>query len=387
MTRLLSISSSRADIGILQPVWRAAAADGELHILLTGMHCAAPDAEIEIPASAILHRGGADLAGATASQAAHAMTGVGGATADCLDSVEPDAVLVVGDRLDMLPAATATVPYNVPLVHLHGGEITEGALDDRVRHAITKLAHLHCVSSAGARRRLVAMGEAESRIRLTGAPGLDTLRAAPELSADAFADALKMPDIEGLRLVTVHPETNATKPLAALDAVLAALESDPVATLITAPNSDPGGQHARDRIIDYVDQRPWAAFVDTLGSRLYPNALRHAALMLGNSSSGLIEAGLFGLPVINVGDRQRGRECGDNVTHVPSDASAVKAALANLGRRPARRLVESLYGDGRSGPRVAAALHEAAKDPNLMRKPPLVIDLPNAVPAEKVSSC
>ncbi len=383
MTRLLSISSSRADVGILQPVWRAAAAERDLHVLLTGMHCAATAGDIEVPASATLHRGGADLAGATASEAARAMAAVGTATAACLDTVDPDAVLVVGDRLDMLPAATATVPYNVPLVHLHGGEITEGALDDRVRHAITKLAHLHCVSSEGARRRLIAMGEAEARIHLTGAPGLDTLRAAPEMTAADFADALGMRDIAGLRLVTVHPETNAKQPLAALEAVLAALDAEPLPTLFTAPNSDPGGARVRAQISDFVEQRRWASFTESLGSRLYPNALRHAALMLGNSSSGLIEAGLFGLPVIDVGDRQGGREYGANVTRVANDATSIKAVLAGLGARPERRALVSLYGDGRSGPRVAEAWRAAAEEPGLMRKPAPVIDLP----ALEASSC
>ena len=383
MTRLLSISSSRADVGILQPVWRAAAAESDLHVLLTGMHCAATAGDVEVPASATLHRGGADLAGATASEAARAMAAVGTATAACLDTVDPDAVLVVGDRLDMLPAATATVPYNVPLVHLHGGEITEGALDDRVRHAITKLAHLHCVSSEGARRRLIAMGEAEARIHLTGAPGLDTLRAAPEMTAADFADALGMRDIAGLRLVTVHPETNAKQPLAALEAVLAALDAEPLPTLFTAPNSDPGGARVRAQISDFVEQRRWASFTESLGSRLYPNALRHAALMLGNSSSGLIEAGLFGLPVIDVGDRQGGREYGANVTRVANDATSIKAVLAGLGARPERRALVSLYGDGRSGPRVAEAWRAAAEEPGLMRKPAPVIDLP----ALEASSC
>jgi UDP-hydrolysing UDP-N-acetyl-D-glucosamine 2-epimerase len=383
MTRLLSISSSRADVGILQPVWRAAAPESDLHVLLTGMHCAATAGEIETPKSANFHRGGTGLAGATASEAARAMAAVGTATAACLDTVDPDAVLVVGDRLDMLPAATATVPYNVPLVHLHGGEITEGALDDRVRHAITKLAHLHCVSSEGARRRLIAMGEAEARIHLTGAPGLDTLRAAPEMTAADFADALGMRDIAGLRLVTVHPETNAKQPLAALEAVLAALDAEPLPTLFTAPNSDPGGARVRAQISDFVEQRRWASFTESLGSRLYPNALRHAALMLGNSSSGLIEAGLFGLPVIDVGDRQGGREYGANVTRVANDATSIKAVLAGLGARPERRALVSLYGDGRSGPRVAEAWRAAAEEPGLMRKPAPVIDLP----ALEASSC
>ena len=366
MTRLLSISSSRADVGILQPVWRAAAPDCELHILLTGMHCAATAGDIDAPAAAMLHRGGADLAGADASQAAHAMAAVFAATADCLDTVNPDVVLVVGDRLDMIPAACATVPYTVPLVHLHGGEITEGALDDQVRHAITKLAHLHCVSGESARRRLLAMGEADARIRITGAPGLDTLRAAPELSETEFAAALGMGDIAGLRLVTVHPETNAREPLAALDAVLGALDVNPSPTLFTAPNSDPGGARAYERIVGYVNDRPWAMFIESLGSKLYPNALRHAAVMLGNSSSGLIEAGLFGLPVIDVGDRQRGRDHGDNVIHVIATAASVQAALA---RPLARHAAVSPYGDGRSGPRVAAVWCAAAKDADLMRKP------------------
>ena len=384
MTRLLSISSSRADVGILQPVWRAAAADCELHILLTGMHCAATAGDVDAPASAILHRGGADLAGATASQAAHAMAAVGTAAATCLDAVKPAAVLVVGDRLDMLPAVTATVPYNVPLVHLHGGEITEGALDDRARHAITKLAHLHCVSGESARRRLLAMGESSARIHVTGAPGLDTLRAAPKLSAAAFAEAIGMTDIAGLRLVTVHPETNAPEPLAALEAVLGALDAKPSPTLFTAPNSDPGGARARERIIDYVNDRPWASFIESLGSKLYPNALRHAAVMLGNSSSGLIEAGLFGLPVIDVGDRQRGRDHGDNVIHVTANAASVQAALARpLARYPAL----SLYGDGQSGPRVAAAWRDAANDADLMRKPAPVIDLPTGDASLRVSTC
>ena len=154
--------------------------------------------------------------------------------------------------------------------------------------------------------------------------------------------------------------------MAALDAVLGALDVNPSPTLFTAPNSDPGGARAYERIVGYVNDRPWAMFIESLGSKLYPNALRHAAVMLGNSSSGLIEAGLFGLPVIDVGDRQRGRDHGDNVIHVIATAASVQAALARpLARHPA----VSPYGDGRSGPRVAAAWCAAAKDADLMRKP------------------
>lgn len=372
MPRILSISSSRADVGILLPVWRALAADSgcELHVLLTGMHAASASAAI-VPPGVAVHRGGADLGGAAPEGAAAAMASIlahaGGVYAD----VRPDAVLVIGDRLDMIPAALAAVPFNLPLAHLHGGEITEGALDDRLRHAISKLAHLHFVSTPVARRRLLAMGEEDWRIHVTGAPGLDSLRSAPALTRRAFLEAVGFaaePSDSGFRLVTVHPETNADDPLAPLHAVLAALDMRPGLTLFTAPNSDPGGSTMREMIAKFVAARGWARYRETLGPELYPNALRHAGVMVGNSSSGIVEAGLFGLPVIDVGDRQKGRESGRNVIHVRASAGDVSNALAALGEKPVRIETESVYGDGMSGPRVAAALLGALASPDLRRK-------------------
>jgi UDP-N-acetylglucosamine 2-epimerase len=168
--------------------------------------------------------------------------------------------------------------------------------------------------------------------------------------------------------VTVHPETNATDPAAPLKAVLAALETRSQATLFTAPNRDPGGAAIRSRIEAFVARHDWARFRDTLGSRLYPNALRHAQLMLGNSSSGIIEAGPFGLPVIDVGDRQRGRERGANVESVPADAAAVGAALDCLAAAPVRRPPDSPYGDGRAGARVAQVLIDLPPAGTLLHK-------------------
>ena len=156
--------------------------------------------------------------------------------------------------------------------------------------------------------------------------------------------------------ITVHSETNGTDPLAPLDAVLHALEKRPAPTLITAPNSDPGGAEIRRRIDTFVARHRWARFRDTLGAQLYANALRHAAIMVGNSSSGIIEAGLFGLPVINVGDRQKGRERGNNVTDIGNNTDAIGVALDRLGSVPARLAASSLYGDGNAGPRVAEVL-------------------------------
>ena len=364
---MLSVSSSRADVGVLAPVWWALTdtIDTDLHIFLTGMHQAKGAPSVDgVPDRATVHTGGADLGGETGSQAADAMASITHSAGDVLAKTQPQVVLIIGDRLDMLPAAVATLPFNLPLVHLHGGEITEGAVDDRIRHALSKMAHLHCVSSESARARLQAMGEADWRITVTGAPGLDTLLAAPELSVAEFVDEAGLTDIgdhlAALRLVTVHPETNAPNPLAPLDAVLGALDARPNPTLITAPNNDPGGGEARRRIDHFVAARPWAVFIDTLGRRLYPNALRHASVMVGNSSSGIIEAGLFGLPVIDVGDRQTGRQRGENVIDVTSSVGAVLAALDRVACNRKRFARNTIYGDGAAAPRIAMVVRSGA---------------------------
>jgi UDP-hydrolysing UDP-N-acetyl-D-glucosamine 2-epimerase len=325
MTRILSVSSGRADMGVLVPIWQALAERPgvELHVLLTGMHLAPGAAAAEgIPDAATVH--------------------------------------VAGDRLDMLPAALASLPFNVPLVHVHGGEITNGAVDDRIRHALSKLSHLHCVSSQHARTILRAMGEEDWRINVTGSPTLDTLIAAPAFDAPAFARSVGLSCAggydEGFRLVTVHPETNSTDPFAPMRSVLEALRAHPGRVLFTAPNSDPGGAQLRCEVEAFCATEPKAHFVDTLGQNNYASALRHATLMLGNSSSGIIEAGLFGLPVINVGERQAGRLRGDNVIDVANDADSIVAALERIESEPIRYTGGSPYGDSASGPRIADIL-------------------------------
>lgn len=363
MTRILSVSAGRSDVGILAPVWRALAERPgvELHVLLTGMHLAPGAAAAEgMPAAATVHVAGADMGGGEAAAAAEAMALISKATGEVIEQTAPDVMLVVGDRLDMLPAALASLPFNLPLVHIHGGEITDGAVDDRIRHALSKLSHLHCVSSQHARTILHEMGEDDWRINVTGSPTLDTLLAAPTVDAPAFASAVGLPcagaDGGGFRLVTVHPETNSNDPLAPMRSVIEALRAHPGRVLFTAPNSDPGGAELRREVEAFCADAPGACFVDTLGPSKYASALRHATLMLGNSSSGIIEAGLFGLPAINVGERQAGRLRGDNVVDVPSDADSIAAALKHIESKPIRHAGGSPYGDGASGPRIAEIL-------------------------------
>lgn len=356
MTRVLSVSSGRADVGGLAPVWQALAADPsvELHVFLTGMHVANDSAaRAALPGKAIVYTDGADMGGDTAETAGAAMAAILAATSRLCAAIAPDVMVVIGDRLDMIPAALAALPYNLPLVHLHGGELSQGAVDDRGRHALTKLSHVHCVATVEAAERICRMGEEAWRIHVTGAPGLDSLVKAPTMSAEEVRAELSLPALDALRLVTVHPETNSDDPAAPLDAVLAALEARPAATLFTASNSDPGGAEFRRRIEAFTRSHHWAMFRDTLGTRLYANVMRYAMVMVGNSSSGIIEAGCFGLPVVNVGRRQEGRTHGPNVHDCPNDADALRRVLDKLKASPVRMGAQSLYGDGRSGPRIA----------------------------------
>ncbi len=200
---------------------------------------------------------------------------------------------------------------------------------------------------------------------MTGAPGLDSLIEAPVLDRAAFARAVGLESIDGLRLVTVHPETNAADPLAPVDAVLGALDATPGPSLITAPNADPGGAEARARIDAFLTRHSRAVFRDTLGASLYANALRHAAVMVGNSSSGVIEAGLFGLPVVNVGERQGGRQRGANVRDCPAEVGAVEHLLSTV---PGRMAPSCPYGDGHAAPRVAATVTELHDTTRLLFK-------------------
>lgn len=371
--RILSVSTSRADIGIFRPLWREMARhqDIESHVLLTGMHIGNEDAaHRQMPAGMACHVIGSDLGGGDAQHAAAGMADIMAGAAQVYGAVSPDLILVIGDRLDMAPAAFAAVPFNIPLAHVHGGELTEGAVDDRLRHAVTKFAHLHFTANTEAARRVSRMGEEAWRIHVCGAPGLDTLNDAPPMTRAAVFEALGLADAGPLRLVTVHPETNSADPLAPMTAVLEALRQVPaLPTVFTAPNSDPGGAQMRELISRFAEQNTWSAYRDTLGSDLYVNVMRQAGVMIGNSSSGLVEAPLVGLPVINIGNRQGGRLAADNVMTCASDAGEIAALLNRLTASAYRRLPVSFpYGDGQAAPRIVAVLRSLGRHERLLGK-------------------
>jgi UDP-hydrolysing UDP-N-acetyl-D-glucosamine 2-epimerase len=284
----------------------------------------------------------------------------------------PDLLVVLGDRYEMLGAALAALPFGLPVAHLHGGEVTEGAIDEQIRHAITKLAHLHFPAAEPYAARVRQLGEEAWRVHCCGAPGLDRLRARATLSREALGQRLGRPLGRPTLLVTFHPET-----LAAADVprhaeeLTAALEKVDGEIVATAPGADTGHRAISAALERLAGRRPATQVVTTLGDDVYCSLLREADVMVGNSSSGLIEAPTFGLPVVNVGDRQRGRLRAANVLDTGHDreaiAEAIRQALDPAFRRRLAGLVNP-YGDGHAAPRIARILREVELGPRLVRK-------------------
>jgi UDP-hydrolysing UDP-N-acetyl-D-glucosamine 2-epimerase len=306
-----------------------------------------------------------------ATQAATTLEAVG----TTLRGAPPDALLLVGDRLETAAAALAATLERVPIIHLHGGEQTLGAFDDALRHAITKLSHLHLVSHEEHARRVVAMGEDPASVHVVGAPGLDAAvrEDLPERSdlARDLGLALDAPVV----LVTVHPTTLDPDPSAAAKAVVAAMDAVEATYVITLPNADPGGDAVRDLLAAAAAAWPRRVAVDALGERRYWGLLRIADAMLGNSSSALIEAPAVDLPAVDVGDRQAGRRAGPNVLHAPADRRHVTDALREALDPTTRAQVAAArpeLADGRAGQRIADII-AAWRPPRPPRKPPITV--------------
>ena len=296
---------------------------------------------------------------------------IASAVGEVIRSVDARALVVLGDRWELLFAVPPATVAAVPVVHLHGGEVTEGAIDDRVRHAISKLADLHCVSTPMAARRLRQLGESSDRISVTGAPSLDCLTATAPLDGREIAaivgDAWRRP----LALVTYHPET--TAPENSGDAARLVFDACAEASgtvVVTEPGLDIGRELVLHEINRAVAHHANLVYLPTLGHSYIP-LLASADFVAGNSSSGIIEAATFGVPVVDVGDRQKGRERGPNVVHSPAQAERLREAIAtvqDLSFRATARQAPNLYGDGGASNRIVELVHRACTT-DLRRKP------------------
>ncbi|MAD74951.1 MAG: UDP-N-acetylglucosamine 2-epimerase (hydrolyzing) [Rheinheimera sp.] len=253
--------------------------------------------------------------------------------ADSLSRLQPDVLILLGDRFEALAAAQAAMLMKIPVLHLHGGEITEGATDDAIRHAITKLSYWHATSTEVYRQRVIQLGESPERVKNVGAIGLDHLKRTRLLSRDQLADALDFKLNQPYFVVTYHPVTLAEEPpLASFNALLNALDQfKQYQIILTYPNADEGGRQIIERLLSYAAEQPDRVLaVTSLGQLRYLSAVKHAAAIIGNSSSGIIEVPAFNVPTVNIGARQQGRLAAPSVQHCRIDTSDIAASIKRV---------------------------------------------------------
>lgn len=378
MRTIAVVTVGRSDYGIYLPVLgRIRERPGlKLHLIAAGMHLS-PDFGHTID---IIKADGFEIGNevefslqSDLPEAIARSMGLGTARyAEVLARVQPDILLVLGDRFEMHAAAVAAVPLKIPIAHIHGGELTQGAIDDAFRHSMTKVSHLHFVSTAEYGRRVAQMGEEPWRILVSGAPSLDNLQQVKLLTASEFEDRFGVPTGRDFLLVTYHPATLDAAPVEQrFQAVLDALEGSGATILFTLANADTGG-HAINRMIrDYIDRHRNARLVENLGTQGYFSAMSLAAAMVGNSSSGIIEAASFHLPVVNIGIRQQGRVAGVNVIHSGNSRTEISTAIEKARSPEFRSQIASApnpYGDGKAAGRIAERLENVPIDDTLLIK-------------------
>lgn len=372
--RICVATSGRADYGLLTwPMRDIAAADGlSLQLLVTGTHLEEHHGmtvgQIEADGFALDARVPMDLtADDPAGLAGSSAKGLTGAV-EALQRLQPDMLMLLGDRFETLALAQAAMLAGVPIAHIGGGDVTEGAIDEGVRHAITKLSHLHLVTHEHAARRVIRMGEAPDRVHVVGNPGLDMLTRAPAMARDALEVRLGRPLGARNLLVTFHPVTALPdKGRAELDALLKALEPlTDVMLWITRANADPGGMVVNADLDAFAAGRGNVSLHDALGPAYLP-LLAACDAVVGNSSSGLAEAPSVRTPTVDVGLRQAGRLAGPSVIHAEAEPEAISAAIARAMTGEVRGY-DNPYGDGHSAARIVQALIAAPPRDTLLRK-------------------
>lgn len=370
--RVWVLTTTRADYGLLYWLLREIDSDPEMELMLavTGTHLSTEFGftaeEIEKDGFAIRRRMEILLASDSRSAMTKAMGLALLASGDALAEDRPDLVVLLGDRFEIVPVALAAVVQGIPVAHLHGGETSQGALDEYFRHAVTKLASVHFPATEVYRRRILQMGEQPDVTFNYGAPGLDHLHRSELLSRDELARDLGKSLERPTALVTYHPVTGEAGDASAssVAALLEALETfDELDVVFTKANADSQGRAINACLAEWCARHPHRARLhDNLGQRLYHSCLRHLDVMIGNSSSGLLEAPSFRLPVVNIGTRQQGRLAAANVISVENHSEQIRAGIEQALSAAFRGSLETLenpydrFGDGTASHRIKETL-------------------------------
>jgi UDP-hydrolysing UDP-N-acetyl-D-glucosamine 2-epimerase len=291
--------------------------------------------------------------------------------ADVLGQMRPDLLLLIADRYEMLAPAAVALTLRIPIAHIEGGEISEGAIDDAVRNALTKMSHIHFTSTEGARSRVIAMGEEPWRVHRAGAPSLDHLRRSHLLSREELEQRLEVDLQRPTVVVAYHPVTIVRDTTQEADAVFAALHAVDAQILFCYPNADAGSLALLEHTHAFLAARSDARVFVNLDSVTYWSLMRQVAALIGNSSSGIMEAASFAVPVVNIGLRQKGRERARNVLDTEPEVRPILDKVAEAMSEPFRRSLAGMtnpYGDGHAAEKIVEVLTTTVLGEDLLVK-------------------
>lgn len=357
MRKICVVTGSRAEYGILRNLMAAIKADPELQlqVIATNQHLSKLQGEtykeIERDGFTIDYKvymaddEAPDNANTTAKSISRGVSGF----ADAFDALHPDLLLILGDRYEMLAVASTALIYKIPIAHLHGGEITEGAFDDAIRHAISKMSHLHFTSTEAYRNRVIQLGEQPERVFNVGALGVENVMKNDFMSKEEIESSLNFQLTDKCLLCTYHPVTlsNMSSEVQVLNLLKALDYYKDYHIIFTYFNSDTNSQIIIKRIQEYVDRNKGRCmFIPSLGQRRYFSALKYMTAVLGNSSSGIIEVPSFGIPTLDIGDRQKGRIAADCVIHCGYSIEEIKEGLEKVVNYPSKAIDNHYYKEG-----------------------------------------
>lgn len=370
MKKICFVTGTRADFGLLSSLMHAIKGETqfELQIVATGMHLS-PEfgltyTEIEKEGLNINEKVEMLLSSDTNTGIIKS-TGLGMiGFADAINRLSPDLVILLGDRFETFAAATAAYLSKIPIAHLHGGEVTEGATDEALRHSITKMAFWHLTSTENYKRRVIQLGETPDRVFNVGALGIDNIKKADFFTKDELSESLGFNLDETFAIVTYHPVTleNNTAEEQFINLLKAISSFENLNVVFTKPNADANGRVIVNLIDAFVKKntRKYAGFT-SLGSKRYLSLMKLSSLVIGNSSSGIIETPAFGIPTVNIGDRQKGRDRAESVINAQVSTKDIVNAIdkgLSEGFQSKCRTVENVYGMGDSTQKIIDILNE-----------------------------
>ncbi|ODS41271.1 MAG: UDP-N-acetyl-D-glucosamine 2-epimerase, UDP-hydrolysing [Candidatus Altiarchaeales archaeon WOR_SM1_79] len=376
--KICVVTGTRAEYGILKPVMKAIKNSPtlELSVIVTGMHLAQQFGytlrEIEKDGFRINAKVDMLLDSNTGTAMSKSIGNGIISIAQALDIIKPDIILILGDRIEPLAAVIAGAYMNIPVAHIHGGDSANAGLDEYARHAITKLAQIHFPATKESANRIVKMGEDPSNVFVVGAPGLDSILNENLIEPTELSEKYKLELLKPIILVIQHPVTTEVEdaPNQIRETLEAIIELEHQ-TILIYPNADAGGRKMIEVIKEY-ERYPFIKTFKSIPHKEYLSLMNITRVMVGNSSGGIIEAPSFGLPVVNVGSRQEGRQRAENVIDVDYDKEQIKAAIKKaLYDESFKRKVKKCknpYGDGKAAVRITDILSKIKIDKKLLQK-------------------